>query len=135
LWAPGSFLYWDRFFACGHCHPLAYVSAWEQAPAPAVRRDDRLRARPGWDLGLLNDPDGKPKGMRWRTFARVVAQHDALAYRRWRESGIGSASWMSNGSTSNGGCDERLIASETLRQESTRSNVALRCSVCPPAGQ
>jgi hypothetical protein len=76
-----AILYLDRIFACRHCHQLAYASTREEAHDRAARRADRLRARLGWDLGLLNDPGRKPKWMRWRTFARVVAQHDALAYR------------------------------------------------------
>ncbi|WP_368565648.1 hypothetical protein [Pseudoxanthomonas sp. UTMC 1351] len=67
-------------FACRQCQQLAYASARDDADGRA-RRADRLRTRLGWAPGILNDPGGKPKWMRWRTFARLVAQHDALAQR------------------------------------------------------
>jgi hypothetical protein len=40
------------------------------------RRADRLRARLGWEPGILNGECGKPKWMRWRTFERLAAEHD-----------------------------------------------------------
>ena len=47
----------------------------------ATRRADRLRARLGWEPGILNGEGGKPKWMRWRTFERLAAKHDALVGR------------------------------------------------------
>ncbi|MGZ8435431.1 MAG: hypothetical protein ACXWXX_13720, partial [Candidatus Binatia bacterium] len=40
-----------------------------------TRRADRLRARLGWEPGILNGEGGKPKWMRWRTFERLAAEH------------------------------------------------------------
>jgi hypothetical protein len=37
-----------------------------------------LRRRLGWEPGILNDNGLRPKGMHWRTFERLVAQHDEL---------------------------------------------------------
>jgi len=37
---------------------------------------ERLRARLGWEPGILNGEGGKPKWMRWRTFERLAAEHD-----------------------------------------------------------
>lgn len=36
-----------------------------------MRRADRIRRRLGWDAGIANPSGGKPKGMHWRTFARL----------------------------------------------------------------
>jgi len=54
-------------FACRHCHQLAYFSSREDAGDRAARRRaERLRARLGWEPGILNGEGGKPKWMRWR---------------------------------------------------------------------
>jgi hypothetical protein len=60
---------------------LAYASAREDAGGRATRRADRLRAQLGWEPGILNGEGGKPKWMRWRTFDRLTAKHDALVKR------------------------------------------------------
>jgi hypothetical protein len=31
-----------------------------------------------WEPGILNGGGGKPKWMRWRTFERLAAEHDAF---------------------------------------------------------
>ncbi len=74
-------LYGSGIFACRHCHQLAYASAREDAGDRAMRRADRLRARLGWEPGILNGDGGKPKWMRWRTFDRLSERHDRLVNR------------------------------------------------------
>lgn len=65
-------------FACRHCRKLAYEVQRETAGDRAIRRADAIRDRLGWQAGILN-PDGwKPKGMHWRTFWRLKAEHDRL---------------------------------------------------------
>ena len=64
-------------YACRHCHNLAYRTQREQAYDRASSRADRIRKRLGWEAGILNGDGGKPKGMHWRTFERLQAQHDA----------------------------------------------------------
>jgi hypothetical protein len=72
-----AILYGGGIFACRHCYRLAYASSREDAGSGrATRRADRLRARLGWHPGILNGEGGKPKWMRWRTFERLVAQHN-----------------------------------------------------------
>ncbi len=73
-----AILYGGGIFACRHCYRLAYASAREDAGGRAMRRADMLRARLGWEPGILNGQGDKPKWMRWRTFARLAAKHDAL---------------------------------------------------------
>ena len=67
-----------RLYACRHCHQLVYASQRENANGRARRRADKIRQRLGWEAGILNPKGGKPKWMRWRTFQRLTAEHDAL---------------------------------------------------------
>jgi hypothetical protein len=76
-----AILYGGSIFACRHCYRLAYASAREDVSDRAARRADRLRARLGWEPGILNGEGEKPKGMRWRTFERLAAKHDDLVGR------------------------------------------------------
>ena len=69
-------LFGGRRFARRHCHRLAYRSQSESAADRATRRADGIRARLGWEPGILNGCGSKPKGMRWRTFDRLVNEHD-----------------------------------------------------------
>ena len=57
---------------------LAYEAQREDETDRLARRADAIRDRLGWEAGILN-PDGwKPKGMHWRTFWRLKAEHDRL---------------------------------------------------------
>lgn len=69
-----AILYGGAIFACRHCYQLAYPSTRESADDRATRRADRIRARLGWESGILNGGGCKPKRMRWRTFERVTAE-------------------------------------------------------------
>lgn len=71
-------LYGGAIFACRKCYQLAYPSQRESSYVRAARKADRIRAKLGWELGLLNGGGPKPKGMHWATFERLVARHDAL---------------------------------------------------------
>ena len=75
-----AILYGGGIFACRHCYQLAYASSREDA-SDRTRRADRLRARLGWEPGILNGEGSKPKWMRWHTFQRLRAEHDALVGR------------------------------------------------------
>lgn len=72
-----AILFGGSIFACRHCHRLVYASQRERADDRATRRADRLREKLNWEPGILNGDGGKPKGMHWRTYERLVAQHDA----------------------------------------------------------
>ncbi|HRD87503.1 MAG TPA: hypothetical protein PK752_04470 [Accumulibacter sp.] len=65
-------------FACRHCYRLAYACQREAADDRAMRRADNVRERLGWQAGIANPRGGKPKGMHWRTFERMTAEHDAF---------------------------------------------------------
>lgn len=73
-----AILYCGGIFACRHCYRLAYPSQRESDYDRAARQADKIRERLGWEPGILNGSGGKPKGMRWRTFERLTAEHDAL---------------------------------------------------------
>jgi hypothetical protein len=76
-----AILYGGGIFACRHCFQLAYASSHEDAIGRATRRADRLRARLGWEPGILNGGGEKPKWMHWRTFERLAMKRDALVGR------------------------------------------------------
>jgi hypothetical protein len=73
-----AILYCGGIFACRHCYRLAYRCQRETADDRAARRADRIRARLRWEPGILNGEGTKPKGMRWRTFERLTAEHEAF---------------------------------------------------------
>lgn len=70
---------YDAVFACRHCCGLAYRCQRETADDKAARRADTIRLRLGWQVGILNPPGTKPKGMHWRTFERLQDEHDKHA--------------------------------------------------------
>lgn len=78
-----AILYGGSIFACRHCHNLAYESQREKYDDRAMRRADSIRKKLGWTAGIANLAGGKPKGMHWKTYERLKAQHDAFAYRSW----------------------------------------------------
>jgi hypothetical protein len=78
-------LYGSGTFACRHCHQLAYASSREDVGDRAMRRADRLRARLGWQPGVVNEEGDKPKWMRWRTFERLTDQYRESSYRCMQE--------------------------------------------------
>jgi len=73
-----AILYDGVIFACRHCHQLAYASQRETGYDRMARRADRIRTKLGWEPGILNGKGLRPKGMHWKTFERLSAQHDAL---------------------------------------------------------
>lgn len=75
LYGPG------KLYACRHCCELAYSSQRETSSDRAMRRADKIRRRLGWPIGIGNPKGTKPRGMHWRTFARLNARHDELAWR------------------------------------------------------
>ena len=65
-------------FACRHCYKLDYRSQRENnAYAPA----DKLRKRLGWVAGIAHPPGGRPKGMHFKTYMRLLNEYDIKAGR------------------------------------------------------
>jgi hypothetical protein len=65
-----------KYFACRHCYHLAYRSQRETPDDRASRRADKIRDKLSWNRGILNPTGGKPKGMHWKTFYRLLAMHN-----------------------------------------------------------
>lgn len=78
-----AILYGGRIFACRHCHKLAYECQREAPDNRAMRRADTIRARLGWGAGIANPIGGKPKGMHWRTYLRLLNEYRAFAHASW----------------------------------------------------
>jgi hypothetical protein len=72
-----AILFGGSIFACRNCHKLAYRCQREADDDRAARRADKLRDSLGWEPGILNGEGWKPKGMHWRTYERLRAEHDA----------------------------------------------------------
>ncbi|MEJ2633372.1 MAG: hypothetical protein P8011_00480 [Acidihalobacter sp.] len=73
-----AILYGGGIFACRHCYRLTYQSQRESLDDRLTRRIECIRARLDWEPGFLNGNGLKPKGMQWRTFWRLHAEHEAL---------------------------------------------------------
>ncbi|MEO6322750.1 MAG: hypothetical protein ABIR56_18895 [Polaromonas sp.] len=67
-------------FACRHCYRLAYRS---QRETGSYRPADKLRARLGWVPGIAHPPGGKPKGMHWKTYTRLLNDYHRHVNRAW----------------------------------------------------
>ena len=70
----------DKYFACRHCYQLTYKSQRETTDDRATRRADKIRAKLSWQPGFLNFKGYKPKGMHWKTYRRLTAEHDNYAH-------------------------------------------------------
>lgn len=64
------------FFACRHCYRLVYFSQLQTPEDRAIQNVDKIRAQLGWEPGLLNGHEGKPKDMHWKTYDRLLDKHD-----------------------------------------------------------
>ena len=64
-----------RYFTCRRCAALAYPSTREDAIDLHARRGDRIRRRIGWPEGMFNDEGGRPKGMHWRAYLRLLGEY------------------------------------------------------------
>lgn len=73
-----AILYSAGVFACRRCCDLAYASTREDAGDRAIRRAERIRTTLGWRPGVANGHEFRPRHMRWRTFLRLIEQHDLL---------------------------------------------------------
>lgn len=78
-----AILYGGRVFACRHCQKLAYESQRETYDDRACRRADNIRRRLGWCAGIANPVGGKPKGMHWRTYLRLMTEYNDFANASW----------------------------------------------------
>lgn len=61
-----------KYFACRDCYQLAYQSQREDKGDRGHRGANKIRTKLGWPVGIANPPEGKPKGMHWRTYNRLM---------------------------------------------------------------
>jgi hypothetical protein len=65
-------------FLCRHCHRLGYESQQVGSMDRLTLKAGKVRDRLHWDAGILNGVGIKPKGMHWRTYWRLYAEHERL---------------------------------------------------------
>ena len=63
-------------FACRQCRKLAYRSQRETECKRALRNVNKIRDKLGWLPGYIRGHGEKPKGMHWKTYSRLVEQHE-----------------------------------------------------------
>lgn len=68
-----------KYFACRHCYQLAYKSQHETKGDRGHRGANKIRSKLGWQPGIANPPEGKPKGMYWRTYIRLMQKEVAYS--------------------------------------------------------
>ncbi len=83
-------LYGRRLFLCRRCHDLAYESTREDSGGRALRKARKIRERLGGSANLLEPFPPKPKGMHWRTYARLAREEKAAERVRQAE----FAAWL-----------------------------------------
>lgn len=71
-----ALLYGGKVFACRHCHQLTYPSQREQPFERYQRRAEKIMGRLGWSDEEHRYLKGKPKGMHYRTYDRLIAELD-----------------------------------------------------------
>ena len=69
-------LFGGAVYACRHCHRLAYRSQRETPEDRATRHANKLRVQLGWKKGIFNLTGGKPRGMHWRTYWRLLSLYE-----------------------------------------------------------
>lgn len=73
-------VYWrSGYFLCRQCQRLGYVTEQASKTDQPYYRINKIRERLGWTPGYLNGHEWKPKGMHWKTYHRLVQQHDRCA--------------------------------------------------------
>ena len=73
-------LWGGTIYACRHCHKLAYTSQREDRCGRLLSRSLKIRERLGWD----DDYGQKPKGMHWKTYHRLVQEHEWADAASWQ---------------------------------------------------
>lgn len=74
-----AIVYGGAVFICRKCAALHYPIQHASNVDKAILRAEAIRRRLGWQPGIANPGNGKPKGMHWKTYVRLLAQHDRHA--------------------------------------------------------
>lgn len=73
-----SVLYCAGLYVCRRCIGANYQSQLQQPIDRLFSRADAIRQRLGWQSGIAYGNQGRPKGMHFTTYYRLVTEHDKL---------------------------------------------------------
>lgn len=76
-----SVLYCAGVYVCRHCIGANYGSQLQQPIDRLFSRADTIRQRLGWQSGIAYGNQGRPKGMHFTTYYRLVTEHDRIVQR------------------------------------------------------
>ena len=76
-----SVLYCAGLYVCRHCIGANYQSQLQQPIDRLFSRADAIRQRLGWQSGIAYGNQGRPKGMHFTTYYRLVTEHDRIVQR------------------------------------------------------
>lgn len=77
-------LYCAGAYVCRHCLNAPYGSQLQQPIDRLFSRADTIRHRLGWQSGIAHGNQGRPKGMHFTTYYRLVNEHDRLTAKIWQ---------------------------------------------------
>ena len=72
-------LYCAGLYVCRRCIGANYATQLMQPIDKLFRKVAKIRHRLEWKPGIANGHGGRPKGMHYSTYARLVAEHDRIA--------------------------------------------------------
>lgn len=71
-------LYCAGAFVCRHCINTPYQTQLMQPLDKLFRKVEKIRHRLGWQAGIANGNQGRPKGMHFTTYWRLVDEHNRI---------------------------------------------------------
>lgn len=80
-----STLYCAGLYVCRHCIGANYGSQLQQPIDRVFSRIAAIRARLGWQQGVIHGIGAKPHYMHSKTFDRLVNEHDRLSAEVWQQ--------------------------------------------------
>jgi len=79
-----SVLYCAGSYVCRHCIGANYGSQLQQPIDRLFSRLNTLRARLGWQHGVIHGIGERPKGMHHSTYDKLVTEYDQLTAKVWQ---------------------------------------------------
>ena len=80
-----SVLYCAGVYVCRHCIGANYGSQLQQPIDRLFSRADAIRQRLGWQSGIAYGNQGRPKGMHFTTYYRLVTEHERVTAKIWQQ--------------------------------------------------
>jgi len=78
-------LYCAGTYVCRHCLSVPYGSQLQQPIDRLFNRADAIRQRLGWQSGIAYGNQGRPKGMHFTTYYRLVNEHERVTAKIWQQ--------------------------------------------------